>query len=152
MFIKIFILKGGVLYYWLLSITSLKEVGPTISKILVIEDNQQNALLIRRILEAHRHQVVHVSEGEAGLKTAVEEIPDIILVDLGLPDIDGQTLVALLKRVPELQKVPVVAVTAWPEDTAREMALAYGCDGFISKPINTRTFPEQIATFLTKNT
>ncbi len=116
----------------------------------MIEDNQQNALLIRRILEAQRHQVIHMSEGETGLKAAVEENPDIILVDLGLPDIDGQTLVALLKRMPELQNVPVVAVTAWPEETAREMALAYGCDGFISKPINTRTFPNQIAAFLTK--
>jgi two-component system cell cycle response regulator DivK len=107
-------------------------------------------LLIRRVLEAQHHQVIHVDEGEAGFRTAVEEIPDIILVDLGLPDIDGQTLVALLKRVPELQAVPVVAVTAWPEDTAREMALAYGCDGFISKPINTRTFPEQISAFIKK--
>jgi CheY-like chemotaxis protein len=73
-----------------------------------------------------------------------------LLVDLGLPDIDGQTLVALVKRTPELKHIPVVAVTAWPEETARDMALAYGCDGFISKPINTRTFPEQIAQFLVK--
>jgi CheY-like chemotaxis protein len=124
--------------------------GLTISKILVIEDNQQNALLVRRVLEAQRHQVIHVEEGEAGFKTAVEELPDIILVDLGLPDIDGQTLVALLKRVPELSQIPVIAVTAWPEDTAREMAIAYGCDGFISKPINTRTFPDQVAGFMTK--
>lgn len=126
------------------------NTGPTISKILVIEDNQQNALLIRRVLEAHHHQVIHVGEGEAGFKTAVEEIPDIILLDLGLPDLDGQTLVTLLKRVPELKDVPVVAVTAWPEDTARQMAEAYGCDGFISKPINTRLFPEQVASFMAK--
>lgn len=126
------------------------NTGPTISKILVIEDNQQNALLIRRVLEAQHHQVIHVGEGEAGFKTAVEEVPDIILLDLGLPDLDGQTLVTLLKRVPELKDVPVVAVTAWPEDTARQMAEAYGCDGFISKPINTRLFPEQVASFMVK--
>ncbi len=89
-----------------------------------------------------------MSEGEAGLQKAIEDIPDIILIDLGLPDIDGQTLAGLMKRVPELQNVPLVAVTAWPEDTARQMALAYGCDGFISKPINTRTFPDQIAAFI----
>lgn len=100
------------------------------------------------MLEARQHQVIHVSEGEAGLKTAMEESPDIILIDLGLPDIDGQTLAALMKRAPELQNTPLVAVTAWPEDTAREMALAYGCDGFISKPINTRTFPDQVANFI----
>jgi two-component system, cell cycle response regulator DivK len=78
----------------------------------------------------------------------MEEIPDLILVDLGLPDIDGQTLVALIKRAPELKNIPVVAVTAWPEDTARAMAEAYGCSGFISKPINVRTFPDQIAQIL----
>jgi two-component system cell cycle response regulator DivK len=117
---------------------------------LLIEDNQQNALLMRRVLETRQHQVIHVAEGEAGFTKAIEETPDLILVDLGLPDIDGQTLVALVKRTPELKDIPVVAVTAWPEDTARQMAMAYGCDGFISKPINTRLFPDQIAQFLSK--
>ncbi len=105
-------------------------------------------MLIKRVLEARKHHIIHVEDGESGLRTAVEEVPDLILIDLGLPDIDGQTLVALIKRVPELQNTPMVAVTAWPEDTAREMARAYGCDGFISKPINTRTFPDQIAEYI----
>lgn len=118
------------------------------SKVLVVEDNKQNALLIRRVLEARHYQVIQADDGESGLKAAIEELPDLILVDLGLPDIDGQTLVAFLKRTPELKDVPIIAVTAWPEDTAREMARAYGCDGFISKPINTRTFPDQIAEYI----
>ncbi|MBN1221162.1 MAG: response regulator [Anaerolineae bacterium] len=124
--------------------------GVIISKILLIEDNLQNALLVKRLLEARGHQVLHASEGETGLTKVFEEIPDLILVDLGLPDIDGQTLVTLIKRAPELKDIPVVAVTAWPEETAREMALAYGCNGFISKPINIRAFPDQIAEFLNK--
>ena len=103
---------------------------------------------MKRVLEARNHKILHADDGESGLQIAVEESPDIILVDLGLPDIDGQTLVALIKRVPELKDIPMVAVTAWPEDTAREMAEAYGCNGFISKPINTRTFPDQIAEFI----
>jgi two-component system cell cycle response regulator DivK len=103
---------------------------------------------MRRLLEVNNHQVIHAEDGESGLKLAVEQRPDLILVDLGLPDIDGQTLIALIKRVPELQNIPAVAVTAWPEDSAREMAEAYGCDGFISKPINTRSFPSQIAEFI----
>ena len=103
---------------------------------------------MRRVLEARNHEILHADDGESGLQIAVEEAPDVILVDLGLPDIDGQTLVALIKRVPELQDIPMIAVTAWPEDTAREMAEAYGCDGFISKPINTRTFPDQVAQFI----
>lgn len=95
--------------------------------------------------------MIHVNEGEAGLRTAVDESPELILIDLGLPDIDGQTLVTLMKRTPELKGIPLVAVTAWPEDTARDMVIAYGCDGFISKPINTRTFPDQIAEYLKKS-
>ena len=114
----------------------------------MIEDNEQNALLIKRVLGARDHQVWHANEGEAGLKAAIAEPPDLILIDLGLPDIDGQTLIALMKRMPELAHVPLIVVTAWPEDTAREMVSAYGCDGFISKPINTRAFPDQIAAFL----
>ena len=106
---------------------------------------------MKRILEVNSHQVLHADDGETGLKIAVEEVPDLILVDLGLPDIDGQTLVALIKRVEGFADIPMVAVTAWPEDTAREMAMAYGCNGFISKPINTRAFPDQIAQFLPKS-
>ena len=104
--------------------------------------------MIKRVLEARKHQVIHASDGETGFQTAIDEIPDIVLVDLGLPDIEGQTLVGLMKRVPELNDVPIVAVTAWPEATAREMAKAYGCDGYISKPINARTFPDQISKFI----
>ena len=125
-----------------------KSVGVKISKILIVEDNHQNALLMKRVLETRDHQIVHADDGESGLQAAVEELPDLILIDLGLPDIDGQTLVAFIKRVPELQNIPIVAVTAWPAEIAREMALAYGCDGFISKPINTRAFPDQIAEYI----
>ena len=103
---------------------------------------------MKRVLEVHQHQIIHATDGESGLQAAVEEVPDVILIDLGLPDIDGQTLVAFIKRVPQLANIPIVAVTAWPEDTAREMATAYGCDGFISKPINVRSFPDQIAEFI----
>lgn len=118
------------------------------SKILVVEDNKESALLMKRILELRHHEVILADDGETGLKAAIDELPDIILVDLGLPDIDGQTLVAFFKRTPELMHVPIVAVTAWPEDTAREMAQAYGCNGVIPKPINARTFPDQVAQFI----
>lgn len=114
----------------------------------MVEDNEQNALLIRQILEAKNHQIIHANDGESGLQAAIDEIPELILVDLGLPDIDGQTLVAFFKRTPELAGIPIVAVTAWPEDTAREMAQAYGCNGVISKPINARTFADQVAAFI----
>jgi two-component system cell cycle response regulator DivK len=74
--------------------------------------------------------------------------PDLVLIDLGLPDIDGQTIVAMLKQETELVKAPLIAFTAYPESTAHEMAKAYGCDGVITKPINTRTFADQVSAFL----
>lgn len=107
-------------------------------------------MLIKRVLETRQYQVTHASDGHSGLQTALAEQPDLILLDLGLPDIDGQTLVTLMKRTEALKDIPLVAVTAWPEDVARTMVAAYGCDGFISKPIKTRTFPDEVAKFMTK--
>ncbi len=104
---------------------------------------------MKRILAVRKHEIIHASEGEAGLQAAIDDKPDIILLDLGLPDMDGQTLMSFIKRVPDLKDVPVVAVTAWPEDTAKKMAEAYGCNGFISKPINARTFSDEVGTYLT---
>ena len=101
--------------------------------ILLIEDNADNARLVMRILKPHGYRLLHAFDGESGLQMAIEERPDLILVDLGLPD---------------LARVPLVAVTAWPPDTAEQMIKAYGCDGYISKPISPRTFPSQIAAYL----
>ncbi|MFQ5399842.1 MAG: response regulator [Anaerolineae bacterium] len=116
--------------------------------ILQIEDNYANRLLIERTLEPHGYRLLHAADGETGVKLALEEKPDLILVDMGLPDIDGQTIVTLMRQIPELEGVPIVAVTAWPADTALEMAQRYGCDGCITKPINVRNFPDQVAAYL----
>ena len=116
--------------------------------VLMIEDNENSALLVWRILESNSFQVLHAPDGERGLKMAMESQPDLILLDLGLPDVDGQTLATFIKRVPTLERVPLIALTAWPEDTARSMAKAYGCDGYIAKPINARTFASEITTYL----
>lgn len=116
--------------------------------VLMIEDNENNALLVKRVLEAKSFNVIHAEDGESGLQMAMETEPDLILLDLGLPDVDGQTLASFIKRVPDLEKVPLIALTAWPEDTARSMAEAYGCDGYIAKPINARTFADEVAAYL----
>lgn len=116
--------------------------------ILLMEDDPYEARLVKRIMEREGCRVLHAPDGESGLKMAVEEKPDLILLDLGLPDLDGQTVAALLKSMPNLAGVPVVAVTAWPPDTARQMAKAYGCSGYISKPISPRDFPAQLAPYL----
>ncbi len=115
--------------------------------ILILEDDPQQARLMRRLLEYAGYRVLHEAGGERGLQTALAVKPDLILLDLGLPDLDGQTVAALIKHSPELAHTPLVAVTAWPKDTASQMARAYGCDGYISKPIKAREFARQLATY-----
>lgn len=119
--------------------------------IVVIEDNAQSARLASKLLTAVGHRVMPAADGEIGLTTVFENHPDLVLVDLGLPDIDGQTVVGLIRQQEELEDVPVIAFTAWPEDTAHAMAQAYGCDGVILKPIDTRSFAHQVEAFLKRS-
>ncbi|PJF29187.1 MAG: hypothetical protein CUN52_09660 [Phototrophicales bacterium] len=120
------------------------------SLIVVIEDNPENSRMVAKLLRAASHNVIVAEDGETGLTTVFEQRPDLVLIDLGLPDIDGQTVIALIKQQPELANVPLIAFTAFPPDTAQSMATAYGCHGVITKPINTRTFVNQLEAFITK--
>ena len=80
---------------------------------------------------------------------ALAQIPDLILLDLGLPDYDGQTLAGWLRAEPSLNSTRIIAFTAWPEETVKKMAESYGCDGYIGKPIMKVTeFLAQVASFL----
>jgi two-component system, cell cycle response regulator DivK len=116
--------------------------------ILYIEDNRANQILVERILEPYQYRLLHADDGETGIQMALSETPDLILLDMGLPDVDGQTVVTLLRQMPALQEVPIVVLTAWPADKALEIAERYGCDGCLTKPVNVKTFPQQIAAFL----
>ena len=118
------------------------------ARILIMEDDPHQSRLMRRLLEHAGHEITIAGDGESGLRTAMMAVPDLILLDMGLPDLDGQTVAGLLKGSSMLADVPVVAVTAWPQDVAAEMATAYGCDGYLSKPISARRFAEQIAAYL----
>jgi CheY-like chemotaxis protein len=112
--------------------------------ILLIEDIADNAMLVQRVLSSQGYQVTWAANAEEGLAMAEEGAPEMILLDLGLPDIDGQTLVGYLRDMPGLRTVPIIAVSAWPEESARSMVTAYGCNGYISKPIDVRAFIETI--------
>ncbi|MBX7254222.1 MAG: response regulator [Candidatus Promineofilum sp.] len=116
--------------------------------ILQIEDNYANTRLVERVLEHQGYRLLHAADGRTGIDIALQEHPDLILLDMGLPDMDGQTLVSVLRGAPELAHTPIVALTAWPEATAAQMAVNYGCDGCITKPINVTEFAEQIAAYL----
>jgi CheY-like chemotaxis protein len=119
------------------------------TKILIVEDMPDNAELVRRIMSARGYEVFHAGDAETGLETALSCSPDLILLDLGLPDHDGLTLAGWLRAEPILADVPIIAFTAWPPDTASHMAETYGCDGFIAKPIGgVKEFAEKVESFL----
>lgn len=120
------------------------------SQIIIIEDNPQNARMAQKLLLKAGHEVIIGEDGEQGLTAVFEGNPDLVLIDLGLPDIDGQTVVALLRQR-SASRVPLIAFTAWPQEKAMDMARAYGCDGVITKPINTRTFARQVEEFIEQN-
>jgi DNA-binding response OmpR family regulator len=112
--------------------------------VLMIEDIEDNASLVKRVLGSQGYQILWAETAEEGLTMAEQQPLDMILLDLGLPDIDGQTLVGYLRQMPGLEQVPIIAVSAWPEESARPMVLAYGCNDFISKPIDVRRFINKI--------
>jgi len=119
------------------------------TKILIVEDELDTIELVSRVLVAHGFDVVQASIAEDGLAQARSEKPDLILLDLGLPDYDGQTLVGWLRDEPSLQSTLIVAFTAWPEETVKKMTESYGCAGYISKPIvSVKDFVEQIKSYL----
>lgn len=116
--------------------------------IVVIEDNVQNARMADKLLRRAGYKVMVAEDGEMGLTTVFEHNPDLVLIDLGLPDIDGQTVISLIRQHDAVADTPIIAFTAWPEDRAHDMAKNYRCDGVITKPINTRTFADEIGAYL----
>ena len=118
------------------------------STILYVEDNYENRVLIRRILQAEGYQVLEAENSNQALSTVLDQRPDLILMDINLPEVDGYSLTARLKNMPNLSGVPVIALTANVMRGDRERSLRAGCDGYIQKPVDVDTFPQQIAQFL----
>lgn len=119
------------------------------SKIMLIEDQRDNARLATKLLQKAGHQVVVAEDGESGLELVKETAPDLILADFGLPDMDGLTMVSFMRNVLQLTQVPIIAFTAWPRATVSQLSESYGCQGVITKPINTRTFVKEVENYLT---
>ncbi len=116
--------------------------------ILYVEDNAENRLLIRRILNAEGHDVIEADSAAAALRVLQDQTPDLILMDINMPDIDGYTLTARLKAQPGLKEIPIIAMTANALKGDRERSLEAGCDGYIQKPIDVDTLTEEILRFL----
>ena len=116
-------------------------------KILYVEDNFENRVLIRRVLESEGYLMTEASTAEKAFEEIEKGIPDLILMDINMPDMDGYTLTAKIKEKQEHKDIPVIAVTANVMRGDKERALKAGCDGYIQKPIDIDILTEQIERF-----
>lgn len=117
-------------------------------KILLIEDNDQNRYMATFLLEKHGFEVVAAVDGPAALEITAGVQPDLVLLDIQLPGMDGYTVARELRRNPALSQIPIVAVTSYAMSGDREKAVEAGCDGYIEKPIDPSTFVEELRRFL----
>ncbi len=119
--------------------------------ILYIEDNRDNRKLVNRVLSAAGFDVIGVCDGFAGLDYVQNQTPDLILIDLQLPQIDGYTVTSKLRELSRLRETPIVALTANVLKEDRERSFQAGCNGFINKPINVDLLPRQVESYLSGN-
>ncbi|MBX3157829.1 MAG: response regulator [Deltaproteobacteria bacterium] len=118
------------------------------ARVLVVDDNPTNLKLIAFVVRAKGYDVEVAADAETALVSVRERLPQLILVDLQLPGIDGLELTRRLKQDPSTRHIPILAVTAYAMKGDRDKALAAGCDDYITKPIDTRTLPDTIARHL----
>lgn len=116
-------------------------------RVLYIEDNRANRILVRRILEASGLEVFEAENAMLGIQVAQQVIPDLILMDLSMPEVDGLTATRALRRIPALSNVPIVALTANVMQDERRKALEV-CDGYIPKPIDVDNFPSEVRSYM----
>jgi len=115
------------------------------SRVLHIEDDPRNRLLVRKLLSADGHEVIDAADGLEGVRLAMAQRPDLVLVDLNIPGLDGYEVTLRLRGEPALSGVPIIAITA---EGDKETSFAVGCDGFVQKPIDARQFAVQMRDYL----
>jgi len=120
----------------------------TSKKILYIEDDPANKTLVKKLLSSNGFQVIEADDGLSGIQIAQSERPDLILMDMSMPGLDGYETTTRMKGMDELKDIPIVAVTAHAMKGDRERTLAAGCNGYISKPIDIGTFAEQVRGYI----
>ena len=113
-------------------------------KILVVEDNEQNLYLARFLLQKAGYKVITARDGIEAVTKAKTELPDLILMDMQLPEMNGYDATKEIKNIPEISHIPIVAVTSYAMAGDREKALAMGCVGYIEKPFMPETFVSEI--------
>ena len=126
----------------------LRGLGPT-KTILIVEDNELNMKLFHDLLEAHGHRILQSKDGMEALKLAREHHPDLILMDIQLPEVSGLEVTKWIKEDEDLRSIPVIAVTAFAMKGDEEKIREGGCEAYIAKPISVSNFLETVARFLT---
>jgi two-component system cell cycle response regulator DivK len=117
-------------------------------RILVVEDHEENRRIMRDLLTHAGFEMVEAHTGEDGVAAAARERPDLILMDIQLPGIDGYEVTRRIRADPALRAIPIIAVTSYALSGDDQKALAAGCNGYIPKPLDTRALPETIARYL----
>ncbi|MFH0733670.1 MAG: response regulator [bacterium] len=120
------------------------------TKILIIEDNEQNMYMLTFLLESNNYEIIQAFIGSDGIKAAVENKPDIILLDIQLPEMDGYTVARKIREYDDLKNTPIIAVTSYAMLGDREKVMEAGATGYIEKPIDPDTFISQMLSFLPK--
>ena len=120
-------------------------------KVLIIEDNPDNLTLIKDILEINGYKTIYAEEGQAGFELAEDQLPDFIILDIQLPDIDGYAVLKKIRDSEKTRHIPVIAMTSFAMAGDRERLLKAGCDGYVEKPINPVRVMEQIRDALGEN-
>ena len=117
-------------------------------KILIVEDNTMNLELISDILKKRAYQIISTDNGDKAIKLAKEVHPDLILMDIQLPIMDGYEATRRIKSDPELKHIPIIVITSYAMSGDREKAIKAGCDGYVLKPIDTRELPKLVEKYL----
>lgn len=117
-------------------------------RVLYIEDNHDNRMLVRRVLMAEDIEVIEATSAIEGIEMAQADVPDLILMDVNMPTMDGLTATKSIRQIEKLNGIPVVALTANVMKGDREKALDSGCDGYIQKPIDIDRFPGEVVKFI----
>lgn len=120
------------------------------NRLLIIEDNAQNMYLMQFLLEKNGFTVIGAEDGRRGIEKALQCVPQAILLDIQLPEMDGYAVAAEFKKYPQLKGIPIIAVTSYAMVGDREAIIAAGATGYIEKPINPETFVDEIRQYLPK--
>jgi len=119
-----------------------------IKTILVVEDNELNMKLVRGLIKIGKYRMLEATDAESGIQIIREQRPDLVLMDIQLPGMDGLSATKIITEDPSIKDIPIVALTSYAMQGDEEKALAAGCTGYIAKPIETRKFLNTISQYL----